>query len=76
MNRTKSKRTRIVEIVAMTLAIVGVFFNNEKMGVCFPIWIVSNVLAGYLHWRVGYRWMLTGDAVFIVLAIVGWIKWS
>ena len=67
---------RVMEIAAMVLAIVGVVFNNQQMLVCFPIWIVSNVLSALLHYRVGYWWMLTRDVVFVALAVWGWISWA
>ena len=64
-----------IEVIVLILAIIGVVLNNRMIILCFPIWMISNVLAGYVHAAGGMYGMLTRDAAFFVLCIHGWASW-
>lgn len=65
-----------VGIVSGALAVIGVVMNNRKMRWCFVLWLVSNSSSAWLHVNAG-MWGLAGrDAIFLLLAIEGWVLWS
>ena len=66
----------VIGIIATILAVTGVVLNNRRLRVCFIIWFVSNALSLIIHAQTGV-WSLTArDAIFLVLAVEGWIKWG
>ena len=65
----------IVEIIVLILAVLGVVFNNKKVILCFPIWMISNAMAGYIHMDGQLYGMLVRDLAFFVLCIQGWYCW-
>ena len=65
-----------ISIIAKALAVAGVLCNNHRKRVCFIIWMVSNSMAIGIHIYAGLYGMALGDAVFLVLAVQGWILWG
>ena len=66
----------IIGVASTLLAVTGVFLNNRKIRICFLVWMVSNGLSLLIHARARI-WSLTArDAIFLVLAIEGWIRWG
>ena len=66
----------LIGTIATILAIAGVICNNRRLRVCFLIWFVSNAISLAIHAQVGV-WSLTArDAIFLILAVEGWIKWG
>ncbi len=66
----------LIGTIATILAIAGVVLNNRRLRVCFIIWFVSNAISLAIHAQVGV-WSLTArDAIFLILAVEGWIKWG
>jgi len=62
--------------IATLISIIGIFLNARKNMLCWPIWLVSNVL-----WVTYFA--LLGDPPSIILWIVfsifnvyGWVQWS
>jgi len=68
--------TEIAGVIAMMLAVSGVISNNRKLRVCFILWIISNILSGYIHFSTGVTSLLVRDILFTILAVEGWYKWS
>jgi nicotinamide riboside transporter PnuC len=66
----------IFGIISTTLAIIGVLANNRRLRWCFLVWMVSNSLSLVIHAQTAIWSLLARDAVFLVLAIEGWIKWK
>lgn len=67
---------QIGQWVATAVAIAGVLLNNARRRECFVLWSVSNSITLYYHIR-GRLWGLAArDAVFLVLAAVGWVMWG
>ena len=64
------------QYAATVLAVIGVLFNNAQMIYCFPLWLVSNVICFWYHYKSGLRGLMIRDLIFIFLAVVGWIQWS
>ena len=62
--------------IATVLAIVGVLANNRRLRWCFLVWMVSNALSMVIHARARIRSLTVRDAIFLVLAIEGWIRWG
>ena len=65
-----------IAFISGVLAVTGVIFNNHKMRVCFPVWIVSNIMAGVVHYDSGVMMMLWRDVAFTMLAVHGWRTWG
>jgi len=66
---------QIIGIIAAALAIGGVLLNNHRLIACFPVWIVSNFLTGFLHLSAGLYALFVRDIVFTLLAVHGWRVW-
>ena len=66
----------LIGSIATILAIAGVVLNNRRLRVCFLLWLVSNAISMVIHAQVGV-WSLTArDAIFLILAVEGWVKWG
>ena len=66
----------IIGTIATVIAIVGVVANNRKLRWCFLLWFFSNALCLYIHVSAGI-WSLAGrDAIFVILAVEGYILWG
>ena len=66
----------LIGTVATILAITGVVLNNRRIRWCFVIWICSNTLTLIIHAQTGVWSLVVRDAVFLVLAVEGWIRWG
>jgi nicotinamide riboside transporter PnuC len=62
--------------LATVLAVMGVRHNNNRRRVCFLFWIVSNSLGLAIHLAVGPWALVVRDAIFLALAVQGWVKWG
>ena len=68
--------TEIIGTISGALAITGVLLNNRKLRGCFLVWIFSNSVSLGLHVDAGLYSLAVRDAVFLILAFEGWIKWG
>jgi len=69
----------MIELIGTTaaiLAITGVVLNNRRLRLCFLLWLVSNSLTLIIHAQTGVWSLAARDAIFLILAVEGWIKWS
>jgi len=66
----------IFGIISTTLAVIGVLANNRRLRWCFLVWMVSNGLSLAIHAQAAIWSLLARDAIFLVLAVEGWIKWG
>ena len=68
----------LIETVGWTatgVALVGVWFNNRRLRVCFALWLISNAMTFTIH-AASDLWSLAArDVAFFVLAIHGWWLW-
>ncbi len=71
-----TKRLEIIGLIATGIAVTGVVTNNAQVIWCFPLFLVSNNLSLYLHVRGRMGSLILRDAIFIALAVAGWIQWS
>lgn len=67
--------TEALGIIATILAVAGVWLNNRKLIACFYLWLISNAISAYCHYDVGLNSLLMRDAIFLVLAVEGILKW-
>lgn len=66
----------IADVQPADLAVCGVVLNNYKMRACFVLWLASNAMSAGLHVHADL-WSLAGrDAVFLALAVHGWLAWG
>jgi nicotinamide mononucleotide transporter len=62
--------------IATVISVVGVFLNARKNIICWPIWLISNIL-----WII-YFFLLKNNPsivlwiVFSFFNIYGWTQWS
>jgi len=66
----------LIGTVATILAITGVVLNNRRIRWCFAIWMCSNALTLVIHAQTDVWSLVVRDAVFLVLAVEGWIRWG
>jgi len=62
--------------VASVLAVAGVVLNNNRLRVCFLVWLVSNAMSAGLHVHAAMWPLAARDLVFMVLAVHGWWCWG
>lgn len=65
----------ILGAVSMILAVTGVILNNNRLRGCFYLWIISNLISGYLHFEGGMMALCLRDFIFTLLAIHGAWLW-
>ena len=70
----------ILGLISLCFALAGSILNNRKMIICFPVWMVSNVIYfgmhSYIEITVGGGWSLAlKDAVFFCICIEGFLRW-
>lgn len=66
----------ILGAVSMIFAVTGVILNNNRLSGCFYLWIISNLISGYLHWQGGMMALCLRDLIFTLLAIHGAYLWK
>jgi nicotinamide riboside transporter PnuC len=66
----------LIGSIATVIAVAGVILNNYRRREGFLLFLVSNTLALTVHAAVGVWSMVARDAIFFVLAIHGWMKWT
>lgn len=62
--------------IATILAVTGVVLNNRRLRACFILFLVSNGICLVIHTQAGIYSLMVRDAIFIVLAAEGWIRWG
>jgi hypothetical protein len=65
-----------LSLVAMAIAVVGVFLNNHRVRACFLLFLVSNSLCGAVHLHAHLWGLLARDTIFLLLAWHGWVVWG
>ena len=68
--------TELIGSIATVLAIIGVVGNNRRLRWCFLLWMVSNSLTLVIHAQTGVWSLVVRDAVFLILAVEGWVRWG
>lgn len=66
----------VVGTIATVIAVFGVVLNNRRMRVCFLVWLVSNALSCAIHVSAALWALAIRDAIFLVLAVEGWLLWK
>ena len=66
----------LIGTIATILAVTGVLANNRRLRWCFIVWFVSNGLTLFIHAHAVIWSLVVRDAIFLVLAVEGWIKWG
>ena len=66
----------IIGTIATVLAVIGVLANNRRLRWCFLVWMVSNGLSMLIHAQAEIVSLFVRDAVFLILAVEGWIMWK
>jgi len=62
--------------LATLFSIVGVFLNAKQKIICWPIWLISNILwIIHIYPHKEYALILTW-VVFGIMNVYGWIQWS
>ncbi len=66
----------VIGTISTLLAIAGVILNNHRLWPCFVLWVISNALTGYIHYRKRVWSLFIRDVVFVLLAIQGLWLWT
>lgn len=71
----------VLGLISLCFALAGSILNNRKMIICFPVWMVSNVIYFGMHFYFGLlsqagAWSLAlKDVVFFCICIEGYYRW-
>jgi len=70
----------LLGIISLIFAIAGSLLNNRKMIVCFPIWMIANLICFGMHLQIiitlGQGWSLAAkDVAFMYICIDGYFRW-
>lgn len=65
----------ILGLISLGFALIGSILNNRKMILCFPIWIVSNIIYFAMHFQIGVWSLALKDFVFFCICIEGYFRW-
>jgi len=70
----------IIGIVGLMFVIAGSLANNRKMIICFPLWMISNILYYGVHLEIHHFqthvWsLLVRDLFFMYVCIDGYLRW-
>lgn len=76
MNAYERRSIDAVGRIATVMAVAGVILNNARLWPCFLLWIVSNAMSAYIHYRLGPRSLMVRDLIFFTLACVGLWQWT
>jgi nicotinamide riboside transporter PnuC len=66
----------LIGTITTVIAVYGAWLNNRANKVCFLLWIISNTLSGGLHFHDGRFSLVVRDMIFLILAVLGYLKWS
>ena len=72
----EKKKLKIIEIIATTLSLSGVFLNASKIIWCWPLWCVANGFWIYWSAKKGAKWQMWLWIVFTLANLYGWYMWS
>lgn len=76
MNADERRAIEAVGRMATVMAVAGVLLNNAMLWPCFLLWIASNTLSAWIHYRLGPRSLMVRDLIFLALACVGLWQWT
>lgn len=65
----------ILDLISLCFALAGSILNNRKMIICFPVWMISNVIYFGMHYQVGVWSLALKDVVFFGICIEGYLRW-
>jgi len=68
----------IIGTAVTVIAVAGVLLNNARRRACFLVWTISNSVSLAVHLMISpplYS-LAVRDAIFLALAIAGWIQWG
>lgn len=58
-----------------TFSLAATWMMTRKMIENWLYWVVGDVVAVYLNWRIGYDAYAILNVIYIILSIAGWVKW-
>jgi len=65
----------LLGLLSLFVAIVASILNNRKMILCFPIWMISNIICLIIHIHLGSQSLALKDIAFMVICIDGYFRW-
>lgn len=65
----------LLGLFTLGITITGSILNNRKMILCFPIWVISNIIYLGMHIHLGSWSLALKDAAFIVICVDGYFRW-
>ena len=57
------------------LVLIGYYFNAHELSICWPIWIVGNLLVGVYSFCKGAYPTVAMSFALVIMNIYGFIKW-
>jgi len=65
-----------LQIIGVTLAIIGCLLNVYKKKSCWVVWLAANAVFIWVYILAGLHIAIFLQCVYIVINIWGWQKWS
>lgn len=66
----------ILDLLVIIFIIPALWFMGNKNRICFPFYLVSNVLSIIVCYYSGLWGLIAANGIFMVFNIRGWIKWK
>jgi len=64
-----------IGLISLGFALAGSILNNRRMIICFPIWMISNVIYFGMHFSSWQLSLALKDVVFFCICIEGYFRW-
>lgn len=65
----------VIGVIGLIFVIAGSLTNNRKMIICFPLWMVSNVIYVWMHYQTHIWSLVIRDVFFMYVCIDGYFRW-
>lgn len=66
----------LLGFISTVLSVAGVLLNNYRLWPCFVLWLFSNALCAWIHYKKRVWSLLVRDIIFLGLAVQGLILWT
>jgi len=76
MNLLEITKKSKFDWLAVAFAVAGILLNSQKMILCWPAWMLSNLFFGFYFWPRKEKAMLILAVIYFCLNIFAWTQWA
>lgn len=66
----------VLSVIAFSLSIIGCLLCNRKLLLCWPIFIIADIMFSYIYFSKGLLIGAARELVFIALCFEGYYRWK